>query len=126
MISIKPTVVGIDNSPSMKKIFEKSAQSMDIDLIIIDSCREALSYLKSNTPDLIILSILLPDQNGMTLLRELRQLPMHKKTKIVIVSSKDYAQDRVMAKSLGVLEFISKPMPIKAITDIMIRYTQVD
>jgi DNA-binding response OmpR family regulator len=120
----RPAVIGVDNSPSMKKMLERSTEDLDIDLTVFASAEEAWSYLQSNTPDLIILSIILPIKDGLSLLKELRQLPEHQHTQVIIVSSKDYAQDRIVAKGLGVLEFIPKPMPMKTITDVVVKYTQ--
>lgn len=124
MGNTKPTVIGVDNSPSMKKLLERSTENLDIDLTMLASAEEALSYLQSNTPNLIILSIILPDKDGLSLLKELRQIPVHQETQVIIVSSKDYNQDRIIAKDLGVLEFIAKPMSMQTITDIVVKYTQ--
>ena len=124
MGNTRPTVIGVDNSPSMKKLLERSTKDLDIDLTVFTSDEEAWPYLQANTPNLIIVSILLPDKNGLSLLRDLRQLPAHRETQAIIVSSKDYAQDRMVAKDLGVLEFIPKPMSMQTITDVVVKYTQ--
>jgi len=120
----RPDVIGVDNSPSMKKLLERSTESLDIDLTVFTSAEDAWSYLQSNTPDLIILSIILPFKDGLSLLKELRELPEHQQTQVIIISSKDYAQDRIVAKQLGALEFIPKPMPMQTITDVVVKYTQ--
>ena len=86
MGNTKPTVIGVDNSPSMKKLLERSTENLDIDLTMLASAEEALSYSQSNTPNLIILSIILPDKDGLSLLKELRQIPVHQKTQVIIVS----------------------------------------
>ena len=41
----------------------------------------------------------------------------------MVISSKDYAQDRVAAKELGVVEFVAKPMSTKVIEELIVRYT---
>ena len=120
----RPDVIGVDNSPSMKKLLERSTESLDIDLTVFTSAEDAWTYLQSNTPDLIILSIILPFKDGLSLLKELRELPEHQQTQVIIISSKDYAQDRIVAKQLGALEFIPKPMPMQTITDVVVKYTQ--
>ncbi len=123
METIRPVVIGVDNSSSMKKVLKKGTENLDIDLTVFTSAGEAWTYLQSNTPDLIILSIILPIQDGLSLLRDIRKQPRHKQTPVIIVSSKDYTQDRILAEELGALEFIPKPMPIKTITDIVVKYT---
>jgi len=126
MGNARPVVIGVDNSPSMKKLLERSTEGLDIDLTVFASAEDAWSYLQSNTPSLIILSIILPFKDGLSLLKELRELPEHQQTQVIIISSKDYAQDRIVAKQLGALEFIPKPMPMQTITDVVVKYTQAN
>lgn len=123
VVKTKPVIACIDNSPSMRKILEKSLENLAVDLVVFTSASEAWAYLELNAPKLIILSIMLPDKNGLTLLKELRQLPNHQDTQTVVITSKDYAQDRLMAEALGVLEFLAKPTTIQKITDIVAKYT---
>ena len=119
-----PTVVVVDNSPAIKKLFERSTRDLGIELLIFDSAADSWAYLNNAKPDLLILSIILPDKNGLTLLNDLRKLPLHKNTSVIMVSSKDYAQDRLAANELGVLDFIPKPMPMQTITDVIVKYTK--
>ena len=119
-----PTVVVVDNSPAIRKLFERSTEDLGVDLKILDTAAESWEFLKDNQPDLLILSIILPDKNGLTLLKELRKLPLHQNTSVIMVSSKDYAQDRLAAQELGVVDFIPKPMPMQTITDVIVKYTK--
>ncbi len=87
------------------------------------SANEAFEYLEKYKPDLLFLDIIMPEKDGLTFLQELRRLPLHEDTPTVVISSKDYAQDRVAAKELGVVEFVAKPMSTKAIEELIVRYT---
>ena len=122
----KPTVVVVDNSPAIKTLFERSTEKLGIELLIFTSAKDSSEYLKTNKPDLLILSIILPDKNGITLLKELRKSPLHQDTSVIMVSSTDYAQDRLAASELGVLDFIPKPMPMQTITDVVVKYTKAE
>ncbi len=119
-----PIVVVADNSPTIKTLFERSTEKLGIELIIFDSAEDARTYLKSNKPDLLILSIILPDKDGLSFLKELRKLPLHKDTSVIMVSSKDYTQDREAADRLGALEFVPKPMSMQTITNFVVKYTE--
>ena len=122
MGTITPTVVVVDNSPAIKKLFQRSIKDLGVDLRIFDTAAESWDYLENNQPDLLFLSIILPDKNGLSLLKDLRKLDLHQNTSVIMVSSKDYAQDKLDADELGAVDFIPKPMPIKAITDAVIKY----
>ena len=121
-----PTVVVVDNSPAIKKLFERSTEDLGVNLMIFESAAVSWDYLKENQPDLLVLSIILPDKNGLTLLKDLRKLPTHQNTSVIMVSSKDYAQDRLAADELGVCGFIPKPIPMQTIKDVVVKYTKAE
>ena len=120
------TIVVIDDSPTIKTLFERGMKDLDIVLQIFTSAEDGWNYLESNKPDLLFLNIKMSGKDGLTLLKEMREIPLHKDTSVVIISSKDYAQDRFVAKGLGALEFLTKPMPIQTIRDIVIEHLQID
>lgn len=123
MLLNKPTVVVVDDSSSVRVFFERVIGPLDVDLEMFASANAAFEYLETHKPDLLFLDIIMPEKDGLTFLQELRHLPLHEDTPTVVISSKDYAQDRVAAKELGVLEFVAKPMSTKAIEQLIVRYT---
>ena len=117
-----PKIVVVDDSPSIRTLFERGMAHLDIELIVFESAANSWNYLEVNKPDLLFLNIKMPGKDGLIYLKELRALPLHKETAVVMISSKDYAQDRTIASQLGAVEFVTKPMPIKTITDIVLKY----
>ena len=115
----KQTVVVVDDNTTVRALFKRGTEDSAIDLVSYGSTAEAMAYLKDHQPDLLFLDIIMPDQDGLSFLRELRNLPLHRDTPVIMITSKDYMQDRTLAKALGALEFITKPMSIQAIKDII-------
>jgi DNA-binding response OmpR family regulator len=124
MTDSSPTIVVVDDSPTVKALFERGTVDCDIELKVFISADNAWTFLKAVSPALLFLNIKMPGKDGLTFLKELRHLPLHKETSVVMISSKDYAQDRSVAEKLGALEFITKPMPIQVITDVIHKYIQ--
>jgi len=120
------SVVVVDNSPSLITLFRRGAEDLDIELQAFHTTADAWQFLESNKPDLLFLNIKMPGKDGLTILKELRKLPLHKDTSVVMISSKDYAQDRSFASELGALDYMTKPMPIQAIKDAMIKHLDFD
>ena len=118
----KRTAVLIDDNESSHKFFLRSVESLSIDLKAYRSADTAMKFLNDNKPSLLFLNIILPDKNGLTFLSELRKLPLHAKTPVIILTSNDYSQDRTVASELGVLDFIVKPMSMRTINSIMLDY----
>ena len=96
--------------------------NLSIDLKTYGNTDDAMAYLKDNKPSLLFLNIIMPDKNGLTFLEELRKLPLHSDTHVIMITSKDYSQDRTIASELGALDFIVKPMSMRTITSIMLDY----
>jgi DNA-binding response OmpR family regulator len=63
------------------------------------------------------------ETDGLTLLRKMRLLNHHADTAVVVMSTKDYDQDRTMAKKLGALDYLIKPVRSQAIRELVEKYT---
>ena len=104
-------------------MYELSTGPLRVELKTFHSPRESLQYLENNEADLVFLDILMRETDGFTTLKRLREIPQHENTPVVMVTSKDYAQDRSAAKSLGARDFLVKPLRSQEIRDIICRYT---
>lgn len=68
--------------------------------------RTALAMIASHTPDLLLLDLGLPDQDGQEIIRDVRswsQMP------VVVVSARGHEQDKVQALDNGADDYITKP-----------------
>ena len=122
MNDYKRNVVLVDDNPTSRKFFLRAIENLSIDLKTYGNTDDAIEYLKDNKPSLLFLNIIMPDKNGLTFLEELRKLPLHSDTRVIMITSKDYSQDRTIASELGALDFIVKPMSMRSITSIMLDY----
>lgn len=118
-----PTIVVIDDSPSSLSLYELSAAPLAVALKTFRSPADALDYLRGADADLVFLDILIRGLDGLTTLKRLREMGRHRDTAVVMVTSKDYAQDRVAAKQLGAQEFLVKPLRSQEIREIIRKYT---
>ncbi len=121
-----PDVVVVDDNAVMLKYFEHATKNLALELHMFKSANAVLPFLMENKPQLLFLDIIMPEKDGLTLLQELRRIPLHLDTLVIMITSKDYVQDRTVAKKLGAVEFLTKPMPMVAITDIILKYINKD
>lgn len=122
MQKAKPIIVLVDDSAAMRDFFEKVAVEDNFELHAYESADDSLNFLATRRPDLLFLNVMMPNKDGYTFLKELRANALHSATPVLMVSSKDYAQDRVAAKELGVLEFVAKPISKKGIRSLIEKY----
>ncbi|MDM1297642.1 response regulator transcription factor [Empedobacter falsenii] len=72
-----------------------------------DNYKRALDKIISFDYDCILLDMMLPDGDGMSLLKELKNL--HKETSVIILSAKDSVDDKVEGLLVGADDYLAKP-----------------
>lgn len=70
------------------------------------SVKEAILTAKEETPDLIVLDVMLPDGDGFSLMQQLRTFT---NVPIIFLTAKDEATDKLSGLGLGADDYISKP-----------------
>ena len=71
---------------------------------------QALSYLKrGQEADLILLDFLMPEMNGYETMQEIRNIPTHKKTPIVFLTSLTNPESELKCLVSGASDYITKP-----------------
>ena len=86
----------------MKMIFETN----DYQVIFAQNGKNGLTMFFSHNPDLVILDLGLPDRDGMTFLREVRQSSF---TPIIVLSARSDERDKVEALNEGANDYVTKP-----------------
>ena len=65
--------------------------------------------MKEELPSLVLLDIMLPEEDGLTILRRLRSVSTTKKLPVIMLTAKNTEYDRVIGLDNGADDFISKP-----------------
>ena len=119
----QPSIVVIDDSPTSISLYERSSEPLDVALHTFMSPKQSVAFLRENPADLICLDVLTREKDGLSVLREIRKLADHADTPVVIITSKDYAQDRIQARELGAADYLLKPLRSQEIREIICQHT---
>ena len=65
--------------------------------------------MEKQIPSLIMLDIMLPEEDGLSILKKLRSMPDTKKTPIMMITAKDSEYDKVVGLDLGADDYVPKP-----------------
>lgn len=71
---------------------------------------EALKQLAAAKPDLILMDVVMPGQNGFQLTRSINRTPDYADIPIIICTSKNLETDRVWGLRQGAKDYITKPV----------------
>ena len=80
------------------------------DLVKAENGYEALRILESDPPQLIFLDIKMPGLDGIDVLKKLQE--DQKDVEVVIITATDQEKTEEEAKSLGVIDYLKKPLDI--------------
>ncbi len=69
----------------------------------------AMAKVRAQTPDMIILDVMLPGRSGFDILRDLRSEAATAKLPVLMLTARGQARDREQAQRLGVDVFMTKP-----------------
>ncbi len=96
----------IDDSIVIRKMIEIALEEENYHLINAGSGKEGMDSFEKDQPDLIILDMMLPDMNGIDLLKKIKE---KSDTPVIMLSGKDSPQLVENAKEVGVNDFLPKP-----------------
>jgi len=75
-----------------------------------DSADEAFKRLAEQKPDLILMDVVMPGQNGFQLTRAISRDPQYAGVPIIMCTSKNQETDRVWGMRQGARDYITKPV----------------
>ena len=113
----KMSVLVVDDSETNLVLLEAILEDDGFDVKIAYSVKDAEVLLKSYTPDLILLDLLMPNENGFDLLRKLKANNNHQQIPIIIVTAFANSENKIIAKDLGAIDVIEKPINIPDFLD---------
>lgn len=105
----QPVIACIDDSPVLAHTLKKILEPAGYKTLSIQEPMRGFTQLIEHKPDLILLDLLLPNADGYSICKFLRDTPVFKKTPIIILTGQSTSIDRARAMLAGATEFLSKP-----------------
>lgn len=102
----KTVVLFIDDEVQMRRLIRASLERNGYEVVEATTGEDGLGAAIDSQPNVIILDLGLPDMDGMTVLRRLREWS---KVPIVVLSVRDRESDKVQALDSGANDYLSKP-----------------
>lgn len=82
-----------------------------------EDAEQALKQLADQKPDLILMDVVMPGQNGFQLTRSINRTPEYADIPIIICTSKSLETDRVWGLRQGAKDYITKPVDAVELMD---------
>jgi DNA-binding response OmpR family regulator len=106
---MQAVILIIEDDPASARLMELMLQSQGYRIVIALDGARGLASARSDPPDLILLDLMLPGDDGFEVLRRLRAEPGTADVPVVVVSSKAQAIDKQVAADAGADAYLTKP-----------------
>jgi adenylate cyclase len=116
-------ILVVDDNPVIQLMLSLMLKRNDQTVFTAASGREALELLERADVDLVILDVNMPDMDGLTLLKQLRDDDRYQDLPIIMLTASGREQVRLVAKQKGANGFLTKPTSSRELLDMVARFT---
>jgi DNA-binding response OmpR family regulator len=112
-----PRIVVVDDDHEILKLIAMLLRRIGAQVQTFDDGETALAYLANEIPDLIVLDLMLPDIDGLDILRRVRAQTQFDRVLVLILSAKADPDSIRVGLDLGADGYITKPYIANSLID---------
>jgi CheY-like chemotaxis protein len=99
-----------DDNPQILELLEAYLEPLGVDVRLTADGEATLAAVERDTPDLILLDIMMPKRSGFEICRILKDDPRYRDIPIIMVTALNEVGDMERARETGCDDFLSKPV----------------
>ena len=119
----------LEDDASIRKLVVYTIQSQGMEAEGFERPSQFWEALERRTPDLLLLDIMLPEEDGLQVLKRLRSLPVSRSLPVILLTAKSEDADKILGLNIGADDYITKPFnPLEVIARVksqLRRYTSL-
>lgn len=117
MTSMPKKIIIVEDQPAVADLFEEMLGMDGYQVIKIHSSTGALSVIRAENPDVVLLDIMMPDVSGLEVLRFMQREPGLQQIPVVIVSAKTLPEDIRTGLEAGATVYLTKPVDVNKLRE---------
>ncbi|MBQ1274284.1 MAG: response regulator transcription factor [Cellulosilyticum sp.] len=102
----------VEDDQNIREIESFALKNSGYQIMDFECAKDFYKKVTEKIPALIILDIMLPDEDGLEVLKKLRSTPGTKKVPIILVTAKTTEIDKVKGLDMGADDYITKPFGV--------------
>jgi len=112
-------VLLVDDEPVIRELVQAILEGDGVEVHCVENGARAVAEARSLRPDLVLLDIVMPELDGLSVLRLLRADAHLAHTPVHMLTSRVRAEDRAAAEAAGADGYIEKPFRGQALQDLV-------
>lgn len=107
---MKNRILIVEDDPEVARLIQMTLRSADYKYGIARNGNKTLQFIPIFQPDVLLLDLMLPDMDGMDIIKQIRAA--NNNIPIIVISARDEDADKVQALDLGADDYLTKPFSI--------------
>ncbi|MCE2945449.1 MAG: response regulator [bacterium] len=103
------TILAVDDSASIRQMVVFTLKSAGYDVVEAVDGQDGLDKAKAKSVNLVLTDQNMPRMDGISLVKQLRALPQHKSTPILMLTTESSDQMKAQGKAAGATGWLVKP-----------------
>ena len=109
---MEKTVYIVEDDIAIRELEAYALINNDFVVKELGDSNELFTALQERLPSMIILDIMLPQEDGLSILKKIRNIPLYKNIPVIMVTAKTSELDAVKGLDLGADDYITKPFGV--------------
>jgi DNA-binding response OmpR family regulator len=107
-LHVRGNVLVVDDEPTIADVVSRYLRRAGYDTRVAASGQAALEHAADDRPDVVVLDLMLPDFDGLEVMRRLRQRD-RTHTAVILLTARGEESDRIVGLRLGADDYVVKP-----------------
>ncbi|GGH43814.1 response regulator transcription factor [Microbacterium album] len=108
-----PRILVVDDEPNIRDLLSQSLRFAGFQVRTVANGAQTISAVLEEEPDLIVLDVMLPDMNGFSVTKRLRDAGYT--APILFLTAKDETEDKIKGLNVGGDDYVTKPFSLDEI-----------
>jgi two-component system OmpR family response regulator len=106
-------LVVVDDEPNIRELLATSLRFAGFEVFAAEDGTSALKLVRDTEPDLVVLDVMLPDMDGFTVTRRMREKGQH--MPVLFLTARDDTQDKITGLTVGGDDYVTKPFSLEEV-----------
>lgn len=102
----------LEDDRNIREIEEIALKNAGYEVAVFETAKGFRQEIRNKLPDLLLLDLMLPDADGLQLVRELRNNTLTRELPVIMVTAKTTELDKVKGFDMGADDYLTKPFSV--------------
>ena len=109
------SILVVDDDPDIRELMCLALESEGASVQLAEDGDQAITALKTATPEVVVLDMMLPQRSGFLVMEEIMRI--QRPPPVIMVTANEGRRHQAYAESLGVSAYLHKPVPMTLLMD---------